>query len=329
MSRTRGTIAAATFVLVLSSVPGVAVAEEVDGVCDLEISINQAPTLVDNVVIEAYTGQWIVPVGRGFPTTGGGVLSSWDSWVRFDFYVHGVPRWGYYWLIEPDGRVNTDRVNPFYFGGLLSSGQIDAIGEEGEVRATWMGEGEPCVDSVMLTHLGPTPFFTDIATSRFIPEIIWLAEAGVADGCGSTLYCPAATITREQTAAFIARALDLPAATEDFFDDDDGRSLEGAINSAAAAGIVTGCADRAFCPTDRITRAEMAAFLARGFELPPSDVDRFSDDDGMTLEDSINALAAAGITKGCRSNDPTKFCPALFVKRDEMAGFVYRGLNPS
>ena len=50
MSRHRGTIAAATLVFVLSSVPGVAIAEEVDGVCDLEISINRAPTLVDNVV---------------------------------------------------------------------------------------------------------------------------------------------------------------------------------------------------------------------------------------------------------------------------------------
>ena len=72
MSRHRGTIAAATLVFVLSSVPGVAIAEEVDGVCDLEISINRAPTLVDNVVIEAYTDQFIVPVGRGSPTTGGG-----------------------------------------------------------------------------------------------------------------------------------------------------------------------------------------------------------------------------------------------------------------
>ena len=209
MSRHRGTIAAATLVLVLSSVPGVAIAEEVDGVCDLEISINRAPTLVDNVVIEAYTDQQIVPVGRGFPTTGGGVLSSWDSWVRFDFYVNGVPRSGYYWFIEPDGRVNTERVNPFSFGSGLHSGQIDAVGEVGEVRATWMGEGEPCTDSVMLTHLGPVPVFTDIATSRFIPEIVWLTEAGVIEGCTPTRYCPDASITREQTAAFMARALEL------------------------------------------------------------------------------------------------------------------------
>ena len=87
MSRHRGTIAAATLVFVLSSVPGVAIAEEVDGVCDVEISMNGAPTLADNVVVEAYTDQDIVPVGRGFPTRRWRADARRDSWVRFDFYV--------------------------------------------------------------------------------------------------------------------------------------------------------------------------------------------------------------------------------------------------
>ena len=149
------------------------------------------------------------------------------------------------------------------------------------------------------------------------------------EGCGPDAFCPQTSITREQMAAWMDRALDLPDADEDFFDDDVFSSFQGAINRLAAAGIATGCGERAFCPKDRVTRAEMAALLVRGFEIPPSDVDRFADDNGMTLEDSINALAAAGITKGCRSGDPTRFCPTLFVKRDEMAGFLYRALNPT
>jgi hypothetical protein len=324
MSRHRGTIAAATLVLVLSSVPGVAVAEEVDGVCDLEISLNRAPTLLDNVVVEAYAGQEIFPVGRGFPP--GGDPSTRSGTVQFDFYVNGLPRFPFWEPIADDGSVNAQRSRAFRFEMPFWN---DAAGVTGEVRATYLGVGEPCTDSVMVTSLGPLPVFADAATSRFIPEILALAEAGVITGCTPTQFCPQTSITRAQTAAFIARALDLPAATEDFFDDDDGNPLEGAINSAAAAGIVTGCGDRAFCPTERITRAEMAAFLVRGFELPPSDIDRFADDNGLTLEDSINALAAAGVTKGCRSGDPTRFCPTLFVKRDEMAGFLYRALNPS
>ena len=115
-----------------------------------------------------------------------------------------------------------------------------------------------------MSSLGPVPFFPDAATSRFIPEIIWLAEAGVITGCAPGFYCPNDVIRREQMAAFMDRALDLPGTTEDFFDDDDGRPLEGAINRVAAAGIVTGCADRAFCPTGRVIRAEIAAFLVLG-----------------------------------------------------------------
>lgn len=324
MSRHRGTIAAATLVLVLSSMPTAAAAEEVDGVCDLEISLNRAPTLIDNVVVEAYSDQWIVPVGRGFPT--GGDPQARSGRVQFDLFVNGLPRESTSYPIAPDGSVDAERSVLFRFQSFFWH---DPAGTPGEVRVTYLGEGEPCADSVDVSSLGPVPFFPDAATSRFIPEIIWLAEAGVITGCAPGFYCPNDVIRREQMAAFMDRALDLPGTTEDFFDDDDGRPLEGAINRVAAAGIVTGCADRAFCPTGRVIRAEMAAFLVRGFELPPSDVDRFTDDDGFTLEDSINALAAAGITKGCRSGNPTRFCPTHSVKRDEMAGFLYRALNPT
>jgi hypothetical protein len=325
MSRHRGTIAAATLVFALSSIPTIAVAEEVDGVCDLEISLNFAPTLVDNVVVEAYIGQRISPVGRGFPT--GGDPQAPSGRVQFDFYVNGLPRSNSTVPIAQDGSVNAERS--FSFFQFQSFFWQDPAGTPGEVRVTYLGEGEPCTDSVDVSSLGPVPFFPDAASSRFIPEIIWLAEAGVITGCAPGFFCPSDVIRREQMAAFMDRALELPATTEDFFDDDDGRPLEGAINRVAAAGIVTGCADRTFCPTGWVRRMEMAAFLVRGFELPPSDVDRFTDDNGLTLEDSINALAAAGITKGCRSGDPTRFCPLHSVKRDEMAGFLYRALNPT
>jgi hypothetical protein len=326
MSGRRRTITSAFLALALIGVaPAAAVAEEVDGVCDLEISLNRAPTLLDNIVVEAYTGQFIVPVGLGFPT-GSTDPDAPATWVQFDFYVDDLPRSSWIWQIAPDGSVNADRYNPFSFG---RHGPIDPVGVGGEVRATWLGEGEECADSVLVTHLGPIPYFNDIMYSRFIREIVALAEAGVVEGCGPLSFCPSSSITREEMAAFMARALELPETAEDFFDDDDGRPLEWAINRMAAAGIATGCGELAFCPTRRVTRAEMSAFLVRGFELPASDVDRFTDDDGHTLEASINALAAAGVTTGCRSGDPTRFCPDLFVKRDEMAAFVYRALHPA
>ena len=325
MSRRRATVAFAVLVLTLITGPAPAVAEEVDGVCDLEISLNGAAPLLDNVVVEAYTNQEIIAIGRGFPTTTNDIESP-AAWVHFDFFVDGLPRSSFAWTIAADGSANQIPFNAFRFG---SHGPRDATGVEGEVRAIWLGGGEPCADAVTVAHLGPVPFFSDIATSRFIVEIVALAEAGVIDGCAPGLYCPTDYVHREEMAAFIDRALDVPDTDEDFFDDDGFSSFEGAINRLAAAGIVTGCGEREFCPGRRITRAEMATILVRGFELPPSNVDRFADDDGHALEPSINALAAAGLTNGCRAGDATRYCPDDFVRRDQIAIFLYRALNPT
>ena len=66
-------------------------------------------------------------------------------------------------------------------------------------------------------------------------------------------------------ASFLVRALDTPLTEVDFFDDDDGAPHEDAINSLAAAGVVTGCAERVYCHTGTVTREQMAAFLYRAF----------------------------------------------------------------
>ena len=92
-------------------------------------------------------------------------------------------------------------------------------------------------------------------------------------------------------AMFLDRALDLPAATTDYFDDDDGKTGEGSINALAKAKITGGCGPRRFCPTAYVTRAQMAMFLDRALALPNATTDYFDDDDGRTGEGSINALA--------------------------------------
>jgi hypothetical protein len=54
--------------------------------------------------------------------------------------------------------------------------------------------------------------FTDVPTTHpFFPFIEALAAAGITGGCSTTppRYCPDAVVTREQMAAFIARALGL------------------------------------------------------------------------------------------------------------------------
>ena len=66
----------------------------------------------------------------------------------------------------------------------------------------------------------------------------------------------------------------------------------------------------------------MGAALA----LPAADHDYFGDDNGTPHEDSINRIAAAGITIGCGG---ASFCPGGSVSRQEMAAFLYRALGDS
>jgi hypothetical protein len=120
--------------------------------------------------------------------------------------------------------------------------------------------------------------------------------------------------------------MDLPAGG-DVFDDDDGSTHEDNINRLAASGITLGCttSGHSFCPDEPVTRAQMASFLARAFDLPAASGDAFDDDDHgwSTHEDNINRLAATGITRGC-TPDGASFCPAEPVSRGQMAGFLHR-----
>jgi hypothetical protein len=131
-------------------------------------------------------------------------------------------------------------------------------------------------------------------------------------------------------AAMLTRALDLPATTTDYFTDDDGSIFEDDINRVAAAGITRGCNppdNDNFCPNGLVTRGSMAAFMERGLDLPATTVDYFTDDDGHIFEDSINAIAAAGITAGCNPPDNDNYCPNDYVTRGQMAAFFRRALS--
>lgn len=161
-----------------------------------------------------------------------------------------------------------------------------------------------------------------------------IAAESITRGCNpptNNLYCPSAPVTREQMASFLTRALGLAPATTDAFTDDAGSIHEADINAIAAAGITHGCnppANDHFCPSDIVTREQMAAFLARGFGYVDTDpADRFVDDDTSIFEESIEALAAAGVTRGCNPPTNDRFCPKDPVLRDQMASFLGRALG--
>ena len=158
----------------------------------------------------------------------------------------------------------------------------------------------------------------------FYDDILWLAQQEITGGCDTNRFCPRDGVTRGQMATFLTRALDLPAASQDYFDDDTGSTHEAKINAVAQAGIATGCGERRFCPSRVVTREEMATFLVNAFDLAPSGTDFFTDDNSSIHEARINALAASGITAGCTE---TTYCPKSTVTREQMAAFLHRALG--
>jgi hypothetical protein len=102
------------------------------------------------------------------------------------------------------------------------------------------------------------------------------------------------------------------------------------VEAVAEAGITRGCnppANDRYCPDREVTRGEMAAFLRRALDLGPGQGNPFEDDDDSVFEGDIEALAAAGITRGCNPPVNDRYCPDREVTRGEMAAFLRRALD--
>jgi hypothetical protein len=171
-------------------------------------------------------------------------------------------------------------------------------------------------------RIGCLTRFTDDDENPHENDIEWLFDAGYVYGCGGDLYCPDRTLSRAEVIAVLDRILQPPAATADAFSDDDGHWAEAAINRLAPLGIVLGCGEDMVCPDEPVTRGQLAAFLARAFAFPAGN-NAFVDDDGSIFEPAIDALSAAGITRGCTA-DHTRYCPRRSVPRDEAATLLAR-----
>jgi S-layer family protein len=176
--------------------------------------------------------------------------------------------------------------------------------------------------------------FFDDDSSVHETAIEAIATAGITKGCNppyQTGFCPKQPVTRGQMAAFLVRALGLPAAEDGIsFEDDYGSVFEDDIARLATARITRGCnppENTRFCPDDIVTRGQLAAFLVRAFGYPRTGIDLFDDDDDSVFELDINALGTAGITLGCNPPENTNFCPDAPVTRAQMATFLTRALN--
>ncbi len=208
----------------------------------------------------------------------------------------------------------------------LDDGVSVSIIKNGQWLRSSLGLLSPAVSAIDGVGAGPPPIFSDIGGSVHEAAILEIYEAGITQGCEAGLYCPGESVSRAQMATFLAAALDLPDAAADYFGDDGGSVHEPAINQLYEAQVTIGCADGLYCPGRPVTRAQMAAFLARSLNLTTQSGDPFIDDDDSLFEDEIGAIAAAGITIGCAAD---LFCPDEAVSRAQMATFIVRGFLSS
>ena len=199
-------------------------------------------------------------------------------------------------LVSIDGPTAGAPGQPAAFSALINAGGSGTItyewtvfddgsptttGDQAIFLFTPTSGGSYIIQAVVSDDQSQTPatflLFTalsDVETSVFVDDIVWLAEEAITEGCNppdNDLFCPEDIVTRGQMAAFLVRFLGLTGDVGgNTFTDDNDSIFEDDIAKLAAAGITRGCnaAGTEFCPDGSVTRGQMAAFLRRASLLP-------------------------------------------------------------
>lgn len=168
-------------------------------------------------------------------------------------------------------------------------------------------------------------------------EILNCVDAGVVQGYSPTVYAPDNTVTRDQMAVYIARALaggdaSVPAGpgTATFNDVPTDYWAFKYVEYCVANGIVQGYDPVTYLPENIVNRAQMAVFIARAiaggdgsvpagpgtatFNDVPTDYWAFR---------HVEYCKAQGVVQGY---DPVTYLPENEVNRGQMAVFVSRAL---
>jgi hypothetical protein len=109
-----------------------------------------------------------------------------------------------------------------------------------------------------------SPFGDVLATDPAYPSIWAVYNANLTAGCQASplMFCPTASVTRQQLATFLAKGLNLPASShaQYFTDEPSTLATYPYVQSIAEAGLMGACAmgPQDFCPTQAVTRGEAA-----------------------------------------------------------------------
>ncbi len=192
---------------------------------------------------------------------------------------------------------------------------------------TTQGPAGPNIPGTDPEPVGP---FTDIPAGSFArADVKLIYDLGITKGVSATQYGPQSDVTREQMAAFLARLWRVVGETCPSdpapFTDTGGSFAEADAACIYALGITTGTSATTFEPGGKVTREQMAAFLARLWRALgntcPNNGTLFTDIASSFAKADIECIWALGITKGTST---FTFSPGDPVTREQMAAFLAR-----
>jgi len=164
--------------------------------------------------------------------------------------------------------------------------------------------------------------------------------AGIVQGYPDGLYRPDVTVTRDQMAVYIARALAGPTppagpAEPTFTDVPTGHWAYDEIEYSVARNIVEGYGDGTYQPTWEVTRAQMAVFVARSVVSPTGEdgLATYTPPAAPTFPDvptwywsykHVEYLAEHNVVSGYPDGT---YQPTQYVSRDQMAVYIQRAFE--
>jgi hypothetical protein len=187
------------------------------------------------------------------------------------------------WTIHVGRSFADTQGDPFYYWieTLLHNGITAGCGGGNYCAAASVTRAEMAVFLLVskfgASYLPPEAtgtVFTDVPLGSFAAAFIEdIAARQVTAGCGGGNYCPGDSVTREQMAVFLLRTLEGPTytppdcTTPTFTDVPCSSVFAKWINEIALRGITAGCGGGNYCPTEPVTRGQMAVFLTATFGL--------------------------------------------------------------
>ncbi|RNF39986.1 S-layer homology domain-containing protein [Planococcus salinus] len=157
-----------------------------------------------------------------------------------------------------------------------------------------------------------------------------MADRGIINGYADGTYGAGDPVTRQQFAAFISRALDLPEGDFPFTDVSTNSALGEEVGKVYAAGIMQGLSEQRFAPDAQITREQVVMTLEKVVEYSGMEIEaermEFTDQDQMTSHvlKAIFNIAQYEIVAGFPDGS---FQPKLNATRGHAATFIARFLE--